>query len=296
MLAAPRELDRHAMFRLMELPAELRILVFNQVLIDTHRIPRFYAICLASKQVYSETEPILYEENEFGVGLAVNHERRGSPRVRLQVLVNGQMEMQETYAREHAYRPFIVWPQSLRKVHTLTLSIDLGRTPLDLTKRALNHTLLGLLTFMDALSSIKTLEVALSDHSTVPNQELMKILWPLAAFGRRMPECQVILKGCHKDVQTALDNSISGHSKRTHGKDLAVEQLSSTIRMTARAVARLKDASYHTSVTNIDGQVLNALTAVGFVDGRHWERLGVADEKVKEMLKGVVEELSTDGR
>ena len=221
---------------------------------------------------------------------------RGSPRVRFQVLVNDKMEMQKTYAREHAYRSFAAWPQSLRMVSKLTISIDFGRDPLDLTKRAMNHTLLGLLTFLDALSNIKSLEVILSNHSTVLKPELMKILWPLAAFGRRMSDCHVIIKGDHPDLQTALDNSIAGHRNSPREKDFAVEQLSSAIRITARAVARLKDASYHTLVANIDGQVLSALAAIEYVDGRHWERLGVAEDMVKKVLAGVLEDLSMDER
>ena len=182
-----QELDLQSRFRFLDLPPEMRTIVYT-ILLGCGDEGRCLHILRASKRVHDEAEPILYDDHTFDISLRViQYSRYGFPHVidsgtsafhkNANLLHN---DLSETTMKLH--QTFRAWPRYLLKARRLRLTIAATRIKRPERCSDLQHLLYSLTCYRAHSKPLKSLKVTLRGMHLVQPEHLgltKRILWPL---------------------------------------------------------------------------------------------------------------------
>lgn len=192
--------DREWSFRFLDLPAELRVRIYRNLLVgkwankfNRHFVNIHPAILRVCKLVLAEAEDILYSENDFEVLCSLSDTNDGH--VSHHVLVGSNDPGHGS--GEYTTLPFCIdqYPDMFRRIRLLTVSIQYHMMPEASEKRGLsllNHTLCGLSSFLMDKHRLQrlTLAVEIDNHDELDELHYRKLLYPLRRL-RNIPELSV---------------------------------------------------------------------------------------------------------
>ena len=202
MIRKLRQVDRDTTFRFLDLPPELRNLVYADALTLRHGRDKFSAkschpsILATCTQVFEEASGILNGEGqaEVSIDLWRREYRPGawdsSTECGFNVYFKGAALAIDSQPSDHAQ---VEWPALLRRVRAIKLKINLqsatqpGSGLLDGEPRDIqvNHALYSLYTFLSEKCKAKSLEMEVSSELVTPDRRVRRVISPICALAGR---------------------------------------------------------------------------------------------------------------
>lgn len=168
-LRTVRELDNSLEFQFLDLPAEMRHMIYHDIL-STKNNGRSPAILRTCRQVHVEAEPVLYDSEVFSIRLTYSEYRRlngwGAAPTTVHLLSvmrgNGRTwyESSDTTSKT-VFETFLQWPDYLRKARHLRLALTAYEALEPEHLEELHHLLYSLTSHLSSNTIIKSLEVSL---------------------------------------------------------------------------------------------------------------------------------------
>lgn len=272
--------------RFLDLPHDFRLMIYRDLLIrprkSTCNTRLWPAILTTCKHIRAQAEEILYAENTFAVKLSIGKEHP-SPRLHRQIVLGGEQRDYRSCPRGHVFRSF-VWPEALRKARKVTVQVKVRNTSLKLNRLAIHHALLGLFLFLDAASSIRHLTFALLDKREIDAGHLTQTFWPLVVFGTCTPGREIKLRNVSSQITRVLDRAC----RRSHGAlEQDLKNFGSLVRMVARMVQRLNDASRWRDNDDLTLKAIQCLAELGHVEEGKSQEVGHAVQRLQDIINWI---------
>lgn len=223
---------------------------------------------------------------ECAVSLSVQKNKASLPTIQVKTTLNGQPYSSNDYPRGRVWQS-AVWPEALREVQHISVTIELGSQCASRDRIAMNHTFAGLINFLDAVSKVQSLRIQLPDSHHLTTSELLDVIQPAAILVRCRPDVAVKLADISAELIDAAVQVRRSHSR----SDDTIEELYSRVRMAARAAGRLHQAGLHARMEKLNGDMAEIMAAVGFVGPGIREKVKVAVGKLDVVLAGLLEGL-----
>lgn len=148
-----------------------------------------------------------------------------------------------------------------------------------------DHALAGLLFFLDAASSVKTLRVQLLSGHTLLSDDLLEVFQPVAILNRRMSDVDMNLSDISSEISKRIDQKKIFVSRN----DDTEERLFSLLRTAARATVRLNRAGMVRPPKNLEYEMSGVLKKMGFVGPGHAKEAGAAVQDVEKLLERLMD-------
>jgi hypothetical protein len=224
--------------------------------------------------------------NEFTISLSVRKEKTSLPAVRVETVLDGLPLFSSDYPRGRVWQS-AVWPEELREVQHVSVTIELGSQCATRDRIAMNHTFAGLINYLDAASKVESLRIQLLDAHRFMTSELLEIIQPAAILVRCRPDVATKLVDISAELIDAAVQSRRSHSR----SDDTVEELYSRVRMAARTAGRLHLAGLHARVEKLNYDMAEIMAGVRFVGPGMRERVEVVSGKLDGVLAGLMDGL-----
>lgn len=270
------------------LPPELRLAVYEELLIRPKNVSgwnistQFLRTC---KLIQSEAEPILYTKVCFRVRLSVKRDDFLRPQIHVRTLIDGVPGWAITYRPGHAYR-FPAWYAALRRFRCVSIAIELEKGAFADAQRAMNFSLAGLLSYIDAASDITSLHLRLLGNHGLKSSELEDLLHPVCIWGIRMSGVKLGLINISQDLRSTLLARIE--FMPTIADDEIVERLFGAVRMAACAAVRLELAKSPMGVLRLNNGMATILDEVGSITPGCKLRAEAGIYAVRKLLREVL--------
>jgi len=212
---------------------------------------------------------------EFAISLSVRKDTTSLPTIRAETALNGQAYFSNDYPRGRVWQS-AVWPEELRQVQHVSVTIDLGPQCASRDRIAMNHTFAGLINFLDAASSVGSLRIQVPNAHHFTAAEVLEVIQPAAILVRCRPEVAIKLVDVSAQVADAAVQARRSHSRN----DDTIEKFYSRVRVAARAAGRLHQAGLHARIEKLNCDMAEIMAEVGFV--------GVG---IREKVESAIEEL-----
>lgn len=223
---------------------------------------------------------------ECAVSLSVQKNKTSLPSINVKTTLNDQPYSSNDYPRGRVWQS-AVWPEQLREVQHISVTIELGSQCATRDRIAMNHTFAGLINYLDAVSKVQSLRIQLSDSPHVTTSELLQVIQPVAILVRCRPDVAVKLVDISEELIDAAVQARRSHSR----SDDTIEELYSRVRMAARAAGRLHQAGLHARIEKLNGDMAEIMAEVGFVGPGIREKVEVAIGKLDVVLAELLEGL-----
>lgn len=223
---------------------------------------------------------------ECTVLLSVQKNKTSLPTIHVTTTLNDQPYSSNDYPRGRVWQS-AVWPEQLREVQHISVTIELGSQCASRDRIAMNHTFAGLINFLDAVSKVLSLRIQLQDAHHFTTTELLQVIQPAAILVRCRPEVAVKLVDISAELIDAAVQVRRSHSR----SDDTIEELYSRVRMAARAAGRLHQAGLHARIEKLNGDMAEIMAEVGFVGPGIREKAEITIGKLDVVLGGLLEGL-----
>lgn len=220
----------------------------------------------------------------FLITLSVRGARTSTAKIHIKTFVNTTFFSSSEHLLGHVYQS-TAWPEPLREVEHVTVAVELGGRSDKPSQLAMNHTLAGLLFFLDAASSIKTLRLKLDSGHTLLSDDLLEVFQPVAILQRRMQDVDIKLSDISSDISKKIDQTRIFVSRN----DDTEERLFSLLRTAARANVRLNSAGMVLPAKNLEHETSGVLKKMGFVGPGHAKEAEAAVQEVEKLLERLIE-------
>ncbi|OQO00580.1 hypothetical protein B0A48_13070 [Cryoendolithus antarcticus] len=212
LVAADKELG----FRLMDLPPEMRVLIYVEILIleecscGCPKLSCDAQMLRASRQVYSEASDILYARNTITCKFMVHtHGSASEPHVCAKVhekaWPHGTCPLM--YVRNDLARLPKDIPSFFQHVQNMEITIDChGEGDMDYGYGMIKNCLLNLCSVLMENRSLKKLTVHVVNHLTKDTEESKRFLWPLKRL-RRLQQFE-LTGDVNEDVVDEISNLV----------------------------------------------------------------------------------------
>lgn len=170
------------------------------------------------------------------ITLSVLKRQSSDPIIHIRTFLDNAPYTTNEYPSNRVYQS-TVWPEELRLVQHASVAIVLGDHCTLADRIAMNHTLAGLLTFLDAASKMETLQIQPLDGHNLELADLVEVLQPVAIWSRHLPNVGLKLTNASPDLIDAL---LQSRRSLSRAED-SVDRLYSSIRTAARAAGRLNN-------------------------------------------------------
>lgn len=223
---------------------------------------------------------------ECAVLLSAQKNKTSLPTIQVKTTLNGQPYSSNDCPRGRVWQS-AVWPEQLREVQHISVTIELGSQCASRDRIVMNHTFAGLINFLDAVSKVQSLRIQLQDSHQFTTSELLQVIQPAKILVRCRPEVAVKLADISAELIDATVQIRRSHSR----SDVTIEELYSRVRVAARAAGRLHQAGFHARIEKLNGVLAEIMAEVGFVGPGIREKVEVAIEKLDVVLGGLLEGL-----
>jgi len=228
----------------------------------------------------------IYPESEFAILLSVRKEKTSLPAIRVETALDGLPHFSSNYPRGRVWQS-AVWPEELREVQHVSVTIELGSQCATRDRIAMNHTFAGLINFLDAASRVEFLRIQIPDAHHFTTTELLEIIQPATILVRCRPEVATKIVDVSAELADAAVQARRSHSR----SDDTIEELYSRVRIAARAAGRLHLAGLHARIEKLNCDMAEIMAEVGFVGPGVREKVEVAIGKLDGVLAGLMEGL-----
>lgn len=232
----------------------------------------------------TDTANMATTHNSFSISLSVQKGEISLSTIRITTHLNGLACSSNNYPRGYVYQS-AVWPEALREVQQVSVTIELGSQCASADRVAVNQIFAGLVNYLDAASKVEFLRIQLPDADRYQTTELLEIIQPVAILARQRIDVALKLVDVRAEVLDALVKARRSHSR----SDDTIEQLYSKIRIAARAAARLNQAGLLAQTASLNHDMAGILTELDFVGPRFREKVEMATEKVDMVLARTME-------
>jgi hypothetical protein len=228
----------------------------------------------------------IYPESEFSISLSVRKEKTSLPAIRVETALDDIPHFSSDYPRGRVWQS-AVWPEELREVQHVSVTIELGSQCASRDLIAMNHTFAGLINFLDAASRVESLRIQLPDAHNFTTSEILEIIQPATILVRSRPEVATKIVDVSAELADAAVQVRRSHSR----SDDTIEELYSRVRIAARAAGRLHLAGLHGRIEKLNCDMAEIMAEVGFVGPGAREQVEVAIGKLDGVLAGLMEGL-----
>nr|OQO32629.1 hypothetical protein B0A51_00007 [Rachicladosporium sp. CCFEE 5018] len=186
--------DKERSFRLMDLPPEIRVLIYGEMLTlkecscGCPKLACDTQILCASREVYAEANDILYARNKISCKFMV-HTHDGANEPHVCAKVHDKSWPRDTCPLMYIHRDSPELPEDIPSfflhVHNMEITIDChGEGDLDDAFGMVKKCLLNLSTVLMENQNLKRLTVHVVNHLTKDKHKSLKMLWPLKRLRR----------------------------------------------------------------------------------------------------------------
>ncbi|EME42362.1 hypothetical protein DOTSEDRAFT_36249 [Dothistroma septosporum NZE10] len=292
-----------AVFRLLDLPPEMRNLIYGHLLRlqpgTNGRLCSSPTICRCSKQSRDEALGILYGNNTPQIAIRVAHRANRAPIQGPQIREYSVLGVTTTHVGYEG-GPWTrlggthsAWPAHLLRFHGVEVnfvvdaqhSTTTAEAPQDL-RIAVNHCLYSICAFLASSRVLKTVKVSLTvnDGELPEGGELRKTLWPITRLGRTL---QLKLEG----ISDEAEQSILDHMLETPA---AVDILGKSSRLIKKVqhlktlMDDVKQRGYRDRVIARGFEMQELLNSRSYVDEHDDEELKKQIRKLEELFADAV--------
>lgn len=198
--------------------------------------------------------------SEFAISLSVRKEKTSLPAIRAETALDGQPHFLSDYPRGRVWQS-AVWPEALREVQHVSVTIELGSQCASRDRVAMNHTFAGLIDYLDTVSRVKSLRIQLLEAHHFTTAELLEVIQPAAILVRCRPDVATRLVDVSAELVDAAVQARKSHSR----SDDTIEEFYSRVRIAARAAGRLHQAALHERIEILNHDMAEIMAEVGFV-------------------------------
>ncbi|GAB7334753.1 hypothetical protein MBLNU13_g06683t1 [Cladosporium sp. NU13] len=217
--------------------------------------------------------------SEFAISLNVRKNNTSLPAIRVETALNGLPHFSSEYPRGRVWQS-AVWPDALREVQHVSVTIELGCQCATRDRIAMNHTFAGLINYLDAASRVESMRIQLLDAHHYKTAELLEVIQPAAILVRCRPEVATKLVDISAELIDAAVQARRSHSR----SDNTIEEFYSRVRMAARAAGRLHQAALHSRIEKLNHDMAEIMAEVGSVGPGIREKVEVAIGKLDAVL------------
>ena len=217
--------------------------------------------------------------SEFAISLSVRKGKTSLPAIRVETALDGLPHFSSDFSRGRVWQS-AVWPEQLREVQHVSVTIELGSQYASRDRLAMNHTFASLINYLDAVSKVESMRIQLLDAQLFTTTELLEVIQPAA-----------ILVRCRPDVATKLVDVSAGlldaavQARRSHSRnDDSIEELYSRVRIAARAAGRFHQAALRSRIEKLNHDMAEIMAEVGFVGPGIRKKVEVAIGKLDILL------------
>lgn len=218
------------------------------------------------------------------ITLSVRGARTSTAKIHIKTFVNTTFFSSSEHPLRYVYQS-TAWPEPLREVEHVTVAVELGGRSDKPSQLAMNHTIAGLLFFLDAASCIKTLRLKLDSGHTLLSDDLLEVFQPVAILNRRMQDVDFKLS----DISSEISKRIDQRRILVSRNDDTEERLFSLLRTAARATVRLNRTGMVTPAKNLEYEIHKVLKKMGFVGPGRAKGAGAAVQDVEKLLERLME-------
>jgi len=216
---------------------------------------------------------------EFAISLSVRKDKTSLPAIRVETALDGLPHFSSDFPRGRVWQS-AVWPEQLREVQHVSVTIELGSQCASRDRIAMNHTFAGLINYLDAASSVESLRIQLLDAHNFTTAELLEVIQPATILVRCRPDVATKLVDISAELIDAAVQARRSHSR----SDDTIEEFYSRVRMAARAAGRLHMATLHSRIEKLNHDMAEIMAEVGLVRPGIREKVEVAIGKLDVVL------------
>jgi hypothetical protein len=217
--------------------------------------------------------------SEFAIALSVRKDKTSLPAIRVETVLNGMPHFSSDYPRGRVWQS-AVWPEQLREVKHVSVTIELGSQCASRDRIAMNHTFAGLINYLDAASRVESLRIQLLDAHNFTTTELLEVIQPAAILVRCRPDVATKIVDVSAELVDAAVQARRSHSRN----DDTIEEVYSRVRIASRAAGRLHQAALHSRIEKLNHDMAEIMAEVGFVGSGIREKVEVAIGKLDVVL------------
>ena len=229
---------------------------------------------------------MLPTKSDFTISLSVQKNGGSLPAVGVTTSLEGVAHSSNDYPRGRVWQS-AVWPETLREVQHVSITIELGSQCASRDRLTMNHTFAGLTNYLDEASRVESLRVQLPDAFHFSTAELLEVIQPATILVRCRPDVATRLVDVSAELVEAAVQVRRSHSRN----DDTVEQFYSKVRMAARAAGHLHLAGMHSRIEALNHDMAVIMAEVGFVGPGSREKVEAAVRKVDTVLARLMEGL-----
>ena len=216
---------------------------------------------------------------EFAISLSVRKDKTSLPAIRVETALDGLPHFSSDFPRGRVWQS-AVWPEQLREVQHVSVTIELGSQCASRDRIAMNHTFAGLINYLDAASSVESLRIQLLDAHNFTTAELLEVIQPATILVRCRPDVATKLVDISAELIDAAVQARRSHSR----SDDTIEEFYSRVRMAARAAGRLHMATLNSRIEKLNHDMAKIMAEVGLVRPGIREKVEVAIGKLDVVL------------
>lgn len=217
--------------------------------------------------------------SEFAIALSVRKDKTSLPAIRVETVLNVMPHFSSDYPRGRVWQS-AVWPEQLREVKHVSVTIELGSQCASRDRIAMNHTFAGLINYLDAASRVESLRIQLLDAHNFTTTELLEVIQPAAILVRCRPDVATKIVDVSAELVDAAVQARRSHSRN----DDTIEEFYSRVRIASRAAGRLHQAALHSRIEKLNHDMAEIMAEVGFVGSGIREKVEVAIGKLDVVL------------
>ena len=217
--------------------------------------------------------------SEFAISLSVRKDKTSLPAIRVETALHGLPHFSSDFPRGRVWQS-AVWPEQLREVKHVSVTIELGSQCASRDRIAMNHTFAGLINYLDAASSVESLRIQLLGAHNFTTAELLEVIQPAAILVRCRPDVATKIVDVSAELVDAAVQARRSHSR----SDDTIEEFYSRVRIASRAAGRLHQAALHSRIEKLNHDMAEIMAEVGFVGPGIREKVEVAIGKLDVVL------------
>jgi hypothetical protein len=238
---------------------------------------------MAAASVKVDLVPFQVIPTHFAVTLSMRKDKTSRPTIRIETALN-DLPSSHDYPRGRVWQSAI-WSEVIREVQHVSVTIELGSPNASRDRLAMNHTLAGLINYLDAASRVESLDIQLKSSRHFTTTELLQVIQPATILVRCRPDVAVKLIGMSEELVGAAVQARRSHSR----DDDTVEQLYSKVRMVANAFGLFNLAGLSARLGDPNLDMSEIMAELEFVGPGSREKVEVAIGKVQGVLARLME-------
>jgi hypothetical protein len=221
---------------------------------------------------------------QLAIHMSLQRDKASRPAIRVETTMNDLPYSSNDYPRGRVWQS-AMWPEAIRELQYISVTIELSSKSVSRDRLAMNHTLAGLVNYLDAASRVESLQIQLLVNRHFTTTELLDVIKPATILARCRPNVAIKLVGVSEELIGA-----SVQARRSHSRDDdTTEQLYSKVRMVMNAAGHMHLAAMHTRLESLNLDMAEVMAELGFVGPGNREKVEVAMMKVDGVLARLME-------